>query len=82
VTGVAMMHGGNGGMGTWGGAVLLWLLIGLAFLVLVVVATIWLVRNMSGGDTRGDARRELDLRYARGDLTSDEYNERRERLGA
>lgn len=77
-----MMHGGSEGMGGWmGGAMLLWLFVGLAFLALVVVATLWLVRNMSGGGARGDARRELDLRYARGDLSSEEYNERRERLG-
>lgn len=28
-----------------------------------------------------DARDELDMRYARGDITSDEYDERMNRIG-
>lgn len=78
---LAMMHGSDGGMQGWmGGMMLMWLLVGLAILALAIAATVWLVRNMQRGDGRGDVRRELDLRYARGELTSDEYRERREQL--
>lgn len=78
---LAMMHGRGGGMSGWmSGWFLIWLLVGLAVLALAMAATVWLVRNMSKGGA--NPRRELDLRYARGELTSDEYQERRERLHA
>ena len=78
---LAMMHGRDSGMSGWmSGWMLIWLLVGLAVLALVVAATVWLVRNMSHGSA--NPRRELDLRYARGELTSDEYQEQRERLHA
>jgi putative membrane protein len=51
-----------------GGWMLLWTVVGLAVLVLIIVGTVWLVRNMSGG-SHVDARRELDLRCARGQMT-------------
>lgn len=82
---IAMMHGdhdGMGGMDGWmGGWMLAWLLVGLAFFALAVAATVWLVRNMSGPSNTNDALRELDMRYARGELTSEEYDERRQRIG-
>lgn len=72
-----MMHGSDSGMSGWmSGWMVIWLFVGLAVLALAVAATVWLVRNMSSGTPR----RELDLRYARGDITSDEYQERRQRL--
>lgn len=71
---VGMMHGGTS---TW---MTVWGWVGLAVLVLAVVATVWLVVNLRG---RGpdDVRHELDLRYARGEMSSDEYRERRQHLG-
>ena len=82
------MMGSGFGMGwMW----LLWLLLTLGVILLVVVA----VRTMGGGATRGSARRDvdgaprglsrarllLDERYARGELTTQEYRERLQTLG-
>ena len=87
---MAMMHGGaeeHGGMGgmdgmdAWmSGWMFAWLLVGLALFALAVAATVWLIRNMSGSGRGNDALRELDMRYARGELDSDEYDERRQRI--
>ena len=80
---VAMMFtgDGHGGMEWWmGGMMLLWALPGLAILTLTVAATAWILRNMKQRDAAGDARHELDLRYARGDVTPDEYETRRKHL--
>lgn len=78
---------GTGGMGMgWMWIFGLLLMIGLV--VLVVVA----VRAMAGGISRGDrgpattpgrsrARELLDERYARGELSSEEYRERLQGLG-
>lgn len=74
-------HGGMEGMEGWmGGWMLAWLLVGLALFALLVAATVWLIRNMSGSGRSNDALRELDMRYARGELTSEEYDERRQRI--
>lgn len=81
---IAMMHGDHDGMGDmdgWmAGWMLVWLLVGIAVFALVVAGTIWLVRNMTGPKRTDDALRELDMRYARGELTSEEYDERRQRI--
>lgn len=81
-----MMHGNDGmsgWMGGWmGGWMLLWTLVGVAILVLVIVGTIWLVRNMGRHGTEEDPRRELDLRYARGQMTAEEYDQCRERISS
>lgn len=67
-----------GWMGWWG-----WTLM-LAWWALVVVGIVWLVRSLSGGDptssSSDSARRILDERFARGELSAEEYNERRETL--
>lgn len=69
-----MMHGG-----TW---TAVWLLLGIAIAVLAVVAATWLLANLRGSPGgRADPRHELDLRYARGEISSDEYRERRQHLG-
>ena len=80
---VAMMHGHDGMMDGWmAGWMLLWLLVGIALLGLVVAATVWLVRTMKSSPSAGsDARNELDMRYARGDISSAEYDERVNRIG-
>jgi uncharacterized membrane protein len=60
----------------------LWLLVGIALLGLVIAATAWLVRNMrSSPSSTSAARDELDMLYARGDITSEEYDERMNRIG-
>ena len=82
------MMGSGFGMGwMW----LFWLLLVLGVILLVVVA----VRALGGGVTWGSARRDvdgvprgrsrarqlLDERYARGELTTEEYRERLQALG-
>lgn len=82
---IAMMHGDHDGMrgmdGWMGGWMLAWLLVALALFALAVAATVWLVRNMSRPGPKNEALRELDMRYARGELSSQEYDERRQRIG-
>ena len=68
----------------WGWMWLFWLLLVVGAVLLTVVA----VRSMGGGVARGGAdggrepqarhraREILDERYARGELTADEYRER------
>lgn len=74
-----MMMDGMGGMMVW---MLLWGLIGLALLVLIIVAIIWLIRHMLAGPaSRSDpAEEELRRRYAAGDIDHEEYQRRRAEL--
>lgn len=73
------------GYGAGGWMWLFWLLILIGIVVLVVVVT----RSMAGGITRATppasgrsrAREVLDERYARGELTTEEYRERLQTLG-
>ncbi len=80
-----MMDGGMmGGMAAW---VALWGLLAMALIVLAVVGTVWLVRSMRDNDASAPrsvdaARRRLDERYAAGDLSRDEYLQRRDDLSA
>jgi putative membrane protein len=76
-----MMGGGmmDGMMG--GGAVMwLWALFAVLVLVLLVVGVVWLVRTLTSpgtGSATSTARQELDLRYARGELSREDYQQRR-----
>lgn len=79
---VGMMHGSDGMSGWMGGWMVLWMLVGLAVLVLTVVGTLWLVRNMNRTGSVADARRELDLRFARGHMTAEEYDACRDRISS
>jgi putative membrane protein len=60
---------------------------GLVSLVAVVTLIVWTVRRLRDdagspvGPRRSTARRDLDERFARGDLTSDEYLEQIAALG-
>jgi putative membrane protein len=70
------------GSGEWGnhGA---WGLLWLAFWLVALGATAWLVVRLTRGRRRSgidQARDILAERYARGELTSDEYRERLEQL--
>lgn len=75
---VGMMHGG---MGLWVG---LWSLLALALLVLAVLGSVWLIRNMGGsfGGSRGSAVDELERRYARGEIGREEFVRAREDLSS
>jgi putative membrane protein len=73
-------------MDGWGGG-WMWLW-GIAMMVLFVILIMWLVRAASGTNTPSStpkdptdrAREILAERYARGELTTDEYRERVEQL--
>jgi putative membrane protein len=72
-----MMGGGMMGSGAF---MWFWALFAVLVLALLVVGVVWLVRTLAslgpGGSTSA-ARQELDLRYARGELTREEYQQRR-----
>ncbi|GAA1743905.1 SHOCT domain-containing protein [Microcella frigidaquae] len=63
--------------------------VGSLFVIGVVVLVVVLVRNSTAGTSRGNPpvamtptpRQILDERFARGELTTDEYRERVETLG-
>lgn len=74
------MWEGMGDMSGWMvGGMIFWLLFGLALIALAIAATMWLVRSMNGRHN-DDAVRELDRRYARGEISTEEHDERRQRL--
>lgn len=74
---VAMMNGTGGSMGGW---MALWGLLGLAVIVLTVVATSWLVKHVSNGGSGSDEQRLLERRYAAGDIDREEFLQRRDDL--
>jgi uncharacterized membrane protein len=72
-----MMDGGRTGGMT---AILwLWLVIALTVWALIVAISVWLVRTGGGpvGPGADTARRDLDLRDARGEVERDDYLQRR-----
>jgi len=74
-----------GGMMGWmmGGAMIAWLLITLAFLVLLVIGTVWLVRAVQRQQEprgRRTALDELELRYARGEVDRETFVMTRDEL--
>jgi putative membrane protein len=73
----AMMGGGM--MDGMTALVWLWAVLPLLVLILVVAASVWLVRSARGpaGSDADAARRDLDLRYARGEVDRDDYLQRR-----
>jgi len=70
---------GGGMMGGMAAVVWLWVVVALIVLVLVVVTSVWLLRTGRGpaGGAVPDARRHVDLRYARGEVDRDDYLQRR-----
>ena len=79
---------GGGGMMTFGGMGLLGGLIGLIFnlaiVVGIVVLIVWAVKRFSNGNlsTGGQTPREiLQTRYARGEITRDQYQQMLSDLG-
>ncbi|MFB6082169.1 MAG: SHOCT domain-containing protein [Halanaeroarchaeum sp.] len=78
--GLFMTGGMVMGPGTYGMGGLAWVFAILPLLILGLFA--WLVyRLVLGTDRRDPALRELREAYARGDITTDEFEERKERLG-
>ena len=68
--------------GVGGAFMLIWMVFGLLVLVLIVVGIVWLVRRTADGSrpqqhwqppAHGSAREELDRRYARGEISREEY---------
>lgn len=79
---LAMMDGGgNHTMGGWmGGWMALWAVLALALVVLAVVATVWLIKHLSGSSAGDDHAKVLERRYAAGDIDREEFLQRREDL--
>lgn len=73
-------HMGDAGM--WGGAGWTWLLMWLTVLAVVLGVGYLLYRGIqrTGGRSEDAALEELRVAYARGDLTDEEFETRRERL--
>jgi uncharacterized membrane protein len=75
---------GGGFTGFWVVMVVMMVVLLAVVVGLLVAGAIWLARTLRAtgtgrraGDPAADARRELDHRYARGDLTREEYLQRR-----
>jgi putative membrane protein len=66
-------------IGLLGGLAIGWGLLGVAFWVLLVALIVLLVRAVrpAAGDSGGPAVRLLEERYARGEITREEFVERR-----
>ncbi|MCU4744531.1 SHOCT domain-containing protein [Natronoglomus mannanivorans] len=79
-TGAAQGHGGAGGtMGNWGafgGWMILWPVVLIGLLALLVLWT----GSRPGSERPDRALEELRERYARGDLSDDEFERRRRNL--
>jgi putative membrane protein len=75
--GGGLMHGfGFGGMGLFGGWI--GLIFNLAILVGVVILIVWAVKRFTSGNISpsGQTPREiLQTRYARGEITRDQYQQ-------
>ncbi|SFG14652.1 putative membrane protein [Halopelagius inordinatus] len=91
LVGFGMLGFGSMMGGTWGGgmrgtgAMPGWVLVGIVVRILLLAALVaggyLLYRAVTGGETDSDqALEELRLAYARGELTDDEYETRREAL--
>jgi putative membrane protein len=70
-------------VGTGGGLAILWGLMGVAFWILLIALLVLLVRGMrtTAPASGGPAVRVLEERYARGEITREEFLERRTMLG-
>lgn len=69
-------------MSGWGGGWMwVWGTIMMLTWVALIGAAVWFLARSVGSDSRGRPRRILEERYARGELTTEEYRERLEHLG-
>ena len=64
----------------WFGGMMLWMAL---FWTAIIFGVVWLVRGTTGrrGGDAADALGILDRRFAQGDLTLEEYQERKAALG-
>jgi putative membrane protein len=73
-----MMYGWDpAGFGGW------WMLAGMAILALVVLGSVWLIvhRPAAGGPPRSSAEETLRERFARGEITREQFEEAKRVLG-
>jgi uncharacterized membrane protein len=73
-----MMYGWDAaGLGGW------WMLAGMTIFAFVVLGSVWLIvhRPGSGGSSRSAAEEILRERFARGELTGEQFDEAKRRLG-
>jgi putative membrane protein len=73
--GMMGMHG-FGGMGLFGGWI--GLLFNLAIIIGIVILVVWAVRRVTSGSVSSDSqtpREILQARYARGEITRDQYQQ-------
>jgi len=73
-----MMYGYDvNGAGGW------WMLAAMAIVAIAIVASVWLVIHRPGvaGPSRSDAVEILRERFARGEITGEQFDEAKKRLG-
>ena len=77
-----MMDGGFGNMGLFGGLGILSMIVYIAIIIGVVMLIVWAVQRMAGGggnrnSLSGDLspREILQARYARGEITREQYQQ-------
>lgn len=75
--GSGMMHGfGFGGMGLFGGWI--GLIFNLAIIIGIVILVVWAIKRFTGGSVSSGGQRPreiLQARYARGEITRDQYQQ-------
>lgn len=71
---------GPGGMGVPGGFGIAMLLFALLPLLLLVLLVVWALRRVAGGDDEDRVLEELRMALARGDISEDEFERRRDLL--
>lgn len=81
--GGGFMHGfGFGGMGLFGGWISL--ILNLAIIIGIVILVVWAVKRITSGtssSTTQTPREILQARYARGEITRDQYQQMLSDLG-
>jgi uncharacterized membrane protein len=71
-----MMYGWDaGGFGGW------WMLAGMVIFAVVVLGSVWLIVHRPTVETTRTPDEILRERFARGELTGDQFDEARRRLG-
>lgn len=85
-TGTATAHAGGGysggamGGGTMGGGTGLWGVLWMGILIALVLALAYWLLDRGSGDGDADPRSVLRERYARGEISDEEFERRRDRL--
>ena len=76
-----MMDGGFGGMGLFGGLGILSMIVYIAIIIGAVMLIVWAVQRVAGGSNRNSfsasssPREILQARYARGEITREQYQQ-------